>query len=128
MTNPGKLSAEAFDRIVEQAIARIPLEIRRHLDNVLISVQSRPSRELLAEMGYSPEEELFGLFTGVPLTERSLTDPPLYPDTIYIFQEPLEAFCHSREELIREIEITVVHEIAHFVGFGDDDLEALGYG
>jgi len=128
MCIPGKLSAETFDRIVEQAIARIPLEIRRYLDNVLISVQPRPGRELLAEMGYSPDEELFGLFAGVPLTERSLTDPPLYPDTIYIFQEPLEAFCLSREELIREIEITVVHEIAHFLGFGDDDLESLGYG
>lgn len=128
MAAKAKLSAEAFDRIVEQAIARIPLEIRRHLDNVLISVQPRPSRELLTEMGYSPDEELFGLFTGVPLTERSQTDPPLYPDTIYIFQEPLEAFCRSREELIREIEITVVHEIAHFMGFGDDELEALGYG
>jgi len=128
MAAKAKLSAEAFDRIVEQAIARIPFEIRHHLDNVLISVQPRPSRELLTEMGYSPDEELFGLFTGVPLTERSPTDPPLYPDTIYIFQEPLEAFCLSREELIREIEITVVHEIAHFVGFGDDELEALGYG
>ena len=128
MAEKEKLSAEAFDRIVKQAIARIPLEIRRHLDNVLISVQPHPSRELLTEMGYSPDEVLFGLFTGIPLTERSSTDPPLYPDTIYIFQEPLEAFCLSREELIREIEITVVHEIAHFMGFGDEELDALGYG
>ena len=123
-----KLSAEAFDRIVAEAIARIPQEFRRHLDNVLISVQPYPSRELLAELGFSPDEELFGYFSGVPLTERDLTDPPLYPDTIYIFQEPLEDFCQSREELIDEIEITVVHEIAHFMGFGDDELEALGYG
>jgi predicted Zn-dependent protease with MMP-like domain len=124
----GKLSAEAFDRIVAQAIARIPWEFRRHLDNVLISVQAQPSRELLAELGFSPEEELFGYFSGVPLTERNPADPPLYPDTIYIFQEPLEACCRSREELIDEIEITVVHEIAHFMGFDDDELEALGYG
>lgn len=126
--NQAKLSSEAFDRIVKQAIARIPREIRQHLDNVLISVQPHPSRELLAEMGFARDELLFGIFSGVPLTERSLTDPPLYPDTIYIFQEPLEAFCRSREELIEEIEITVVHEIAHFVGFGDDELEDLGYG
>lgn len=122
-----KLSAEAFDRIVAQAIARIPLIFRRHLDNVLISVQAQPSRELLAELGFSEGEELFGFFSGIPLTERNPTDPPLYPDTISIFQEPLEAFCRSREELIDEIEITVVHEIAHFMGFGDDELEALGY-
>lgn len=123
-----KLSAEAFDRVVKQAIARIPLEIRRYLDNVLISVQPHPSRELLAELGFPPDELLFGIFSGVPLTERSLTDPPLYPDTIFIFQEPLDAFCLSREELIEEIEITIVHEIAHFMGFGDDELEDLGYG
>ncbi|HSO09381.1 MAG TPA: metallopeptidase family protein, partial [Desulfoprunum sp.] len=103
-------------------------EIRRHLDNILISVQPRPDRELLAEMGFAPDEELFGIFTGVPLTERSPTDPPLYPDTIHIYQEPLEAFCRNREELIEEIEITVVHEIAHYMGFDEDDLIALGYG
>lgn len=123
-----KMSAEAFDRVVEQAIARIPQEIRRNLNNVLIVVQPSPGREFLTEMGFSPDEELFGLFSGIPLTERSPTDPPLYPDTIYIFQEPLEAFCLNREELIREIEITVVHEIAHFMGIDDDELEALGYG
>jgi predicted Zn-dependent protease with MMP-like domain len=123
-----KLSTEVFDRLVEQAIARIPLEIRRHLDNLIISVQPHPSRELLAEIGFSQGELLFGIFSGVPLTERSPADPPLYPDTIYIFQEPLEAFCLSHEELIREIEITVVHEIAHFIGFDDDELESLGYG
>ncbi|MBB5349465.1 metallopeptidase family protein [Desulfoprunum benzoelyticum] len=121
--NPGE-----FNRLVEQAIARIPLEIRRYLDNILISVQRRPDRQLLAEMGLAPDEELFGIFTGVPLTERSPADPPLYPDTIHIYQEPLEAYCRSREELIEEIEITVVHEIAHYMGFDEDDLVALGYG
>jgi predicted Zn-dependent protease with MMP-like domain len=126
--NKARLSAKDFDRVVEQAIARIPPEIRRNLDNILISVQPRPSRELLEELEFAPDEELFGVFSGVPLSERSPADPPLYPDIIYIFQEPLEAFCRSREELIEEIEITVVHEIAHFVGFGDDELEAFGYG
>ena len=123
-----RLTTEAFDRIIEQAIARIPEEIRRHLDKVLISVQKRPSHAMLEELGFDPDETLFGVFYGVPMTERNPSDPPLYPDIIYIFQEPLEEFCISRAELIEEIEITVVHEIAHFVGFSDADLEALGYG
>lgn len=123
-----KLSPKEFNRLVELAISRIPLEIRRHLDNILISVQPRPDRELLAEMGFAPDEELFGIFTGVPLTERSPANPPLYPDAIHIYQEPLEAYCRSRKELIEEIEITIVHEIAHYMGFGEDDLIALGYG
>jgi len=123
-----KLSTEAFARIVEQAIARIPAEIRAHLDNILISVQQRPTADILAELGLPPDEPLFGVYLGVPLIERSVTEPPLYPDTIYIFQEPLESFCRSHEELIEEIEITVVHEIAHLVGFSDEELEDLGYG
>jgi predicted Zn-dependent protease with MMP-like domain len=126
--NCPRLTSETFDRIVTQAIARIPVDIRRHLDNILITVQPRPSAEMLAELGLAPGETLFGVYWGVPLNERSLTDPPLYPDVIYIFQEPLEAFCGSREELIDEIEITVVHEIAHFLGFGEGELETLGYG
>ena len=122
------MDARTFERLVEQAIGRIPPELAGYLENVLIAVQPSPSPELLAEMGYAPDEMLFGLFTGVPLNERSLLDPPLYPATIYLFQEPLENLGLSREELIEEIEITVVHEIAHFFGFGEDELNALGYG
>jgi predicted Zn-dependent protease with MMP-like domain len=123
-----RLSDKAFDEVVQQALARIPGEIRRHLSNILITVQQRPSAEMLEEMGLPAGEPLLGLFWGVPLTARSAIDPPLYPDTIYLFQEPLEQLCSTREELIEEIEITVVHEIAHFVGLSDEQLEALGYG
>ena len=122
-----QLTTEAFARVVEQAIARIPERIRRHLENILISVKQQPDTEMVEEMGLAPDEPLFGIYWGVPLTERSLADPPLYPDTIYIFQQPLEAFCTNREELLEEIEITVVHEIAHLFGFSETDLEALGY-
>lgn len=123
-----RLSGKIFDRIVREAIARIPEEIRRHLENILIAVQPRPGADILEEAGLPPGETLFGLYRGVPLTARSATDPPLYPDTIYLFQEPLEEYCATREELIEEIEITVVHELAHFLGLRDDQLDALGYG
>jgi predicted Zn-dependent protease with MMP-like domain len=123
-----KISRRRFDQIVQQAIARIPEEFRRHLDNMIITVQSRPSPELLEEMGYAPDETLLGVYTGVPLTERStFFDPPLYPDTIYLFQEPLEQMCRSLEELEAEIEITVVHEVAHYLGIAEDRLADLGY-
>jgi len=122
------MDTSTFERIVEQAISRIPPELARYLENVLITVQAAPSPDLLVEMGYAPDDELFGLFTGVPLNERSPLDPPLYPATIYLFQKPLEALGLSRTELIEEIEITVVHEIAHFFGFNEDELEELGYG
>jgi predicted Zn-dependent protease with MMP-like domain len=123
-----RLSEEEFAAVVEQAIARVPEEIRQALGNMVITVQDHPSLELLEDLGFSPDEELFGVYSGIPLNERSVTAPPLYPDIIYIFREPLEDYCRSRRELVEEIEITVVHEIAHYLGFDEAQLQALGYG
>ena len=122
-----RLSDEEFDRIVKKALRRVPAEIRRHLDNIIISVRKRPSRQMLREMDMPPGETLFGIFEGVPLIERSVTSPPLLPDTILIFQEPLEAACETDEEIEEEIEITVVHEVAHFLGMSEERLAELGY-
>jgi len=123
-----RLSEKEFDEVVVQAIARIPEEIRRHLENIVITVQDEPDGEMLDEAGVPPGETLFGLYLGVPLTERSVIEPPLYPDMIYIFKGPLEETFSTREELIDEIEITVVHEVAHYLGMSDADLDRLGYG
>ena len=122
-----RLSDEEFDRIVKKALHRIPAEIRRHLDNIVISVRKRPSRQMLREMDLPSGEALFGIFEGVPLIERSVTSPPLFPDTILLFQEPLAAACETDEEIEEEIEITVVHEVAHFLGMSEERLAELGY-
>lgn len=123
-----RLSDKDFDRLVQRAIARIPLEIRRHLDNILISVQKRPSPELLEELGYPADEPLLGVFWGVPLMDRSVMDPEPFSDRIFLFQEVLEEACETVEKLEEEIEITVVHEIAHALGMDEDRLAELGYG
>jgi predicted Zn-dependent protease with MMP-like domain len=123
-----KLSDKEFDRIVKRAIRRIPQEIRRHLDNLVISVQRRPPEDVLEEMGLAVDEPLLGLYTGVSQSDRSITAPPLFPDTIFLFQEPLEEECATAEDLEQEIEITVVHEIAHALGISEERLVALGYG
>ena len=122
-----KLSDKDFDRIVKRAIRRIPEELRKHLDNVLISVRKRPTEEMLEEMEVPLGEELLGYFSGVPIGDQSVTDPPLYSDTIFIFQEPLEEMCRTVEELEEEIELTVVHEIAHYFGISEERLQELGY-
>jgi predicted Zn-dependent protease with MMP-like domain len=123
-----KLSNKEFDKIVQRAIRRIPDEIRMHLDNILITVRQWPDPDLLEEMGYPPDEPLLGVYWGVPLSERSAAEPPLYPDTIFIFKGPLEEMCAHLQELEDEIEITVVHEIAHFIGISEERLAELGYG
>lgn len=122
-----KLSKKEFDKIVRRALNRIPRDLRQHLDNVLISVQKRPTKEILEEVDQPPDEPLFGLFQGFPLSERSLTSPPLFPDSILLFQEPLEEACETLAELEEEIELTVVHEVAHFFGITEERLAELGY-
>ncbi len=122
-----KVSDREFDSIVKSAVRRIPKEIRHHLDNIMITVRKRPTATMLHELGIERDDELLGLFQGVPLIERSVTSPPLFPDTIYLFQEPLENMCETIEELEEQIEITVVHEVAHYVGMDEERLAELGY-
>lgn len=122
-----KIDERGFDRIVKRAVGRIPEEIRQHLENVVISVRKRPSRQMLADVGLGRDDELLGLFQGVPLIERTFTAPPLFPDTIFLFQEPLERACETIDELEEQIEITVVHEVSHFIGMDEERLAELGY-
>ena len=122
------ISRQEFEAAVEKAIESIPEMFRAQLNNMTIAVEDRPSRELLQEMEMPPGETLLGVFTGVPLPERSVIEPPLYPDVILIFREPLMAACHNMEVLEAEIAITVMHEVAHYLGLDEAQLEALGYG
>jgi predicted Zn-dependent protease with MMP-like domain len=123
-----RIGRQEFEDTVERALEMIPEMFRAQLHNMTIAVEDRPSRDLLREMDVPPGETLFGLFTGVPLPQRSVTEPPLYPDAILIFREPLMHACRSREELEEEIAITVVHEVAHYLGLSEEQLEELGYG
>ena len=123
-----KLSQKEFDRAVRRAFKRIPAEIRDHMENVVLTVRRRPSQEMLDDLGMSRDNPPLGLYQGASLMERSMFAPPTYPDTIFIFQEPLEEMCTTLEELEREIEITVVHEVAHFLGMSEEHLVELGYG
>jgi len=122
------INRKAFEEAVERAIESIPDMFRAQLTNIVIAVEDRPSAELLREMGLPPGETLFGVFIGVALPERSPVDPPLYPDEILIFREPLLAACPTMDELEEEIAITVVHEVAHYMGLSEERLEELGYG
>jgi len=123
-----KLTEKEFDRIVRKAISRIPSEIKDHLENLVITVRKRPSAAMVKEMEMPDGDALLGVFQGIPLTDRTITTPPLFPDRIILFQEPLEKVSRSPEELADQIEITVVHEVAHFLGMSEEELVELGYG
>lgn len=123
-----KLSTAEFDRMVQKALNGIPPEIRRHLDNILITVQKQPPKTLLKEMGLPVDRTLLGVYSGVSRLRRSATHPPLFPDTIFLFQEPIESQCHTLEALEEQIRVTLVHEVAHALGMSEKELQGLGYG
>ncbi len=122
------MDGEDFEKEVEQALDRLPEEFRSRLHNVAIVIEKRASKKRLLAMGFDPEEDVvYGLYEGIPLSDRSVSDPPLFPDKITIFSEPLMQDFPDPAARRREIRRTVVHEIAHFLGMDDEEIEKLGY-
>ena len=123
-----RLSSKAFDLAVREALDRIPEELLGYIEDVAILVEKEPSPEILEDLEVSEGETLFGAYFGTPHGERSVFDTQIEPDRIVIYKGPLEDFCETVEELIQEIEITVVHEVAHHFGINDEVLARYGYG
>jgi predicted Zn-dependent protease with MMP-like domain len=115
-----------FYELVERALEGLPPELSELLDNVAIVVDDWPEYPTPLVFG-DPDVTLYGLYEGVPLTERGAGYYAVLPDKITIFRGPLERD-FSREELEEQIQITVVHEIAHHFGFDEERLEELGWG
>ena len=116
---PIEMDAARFDALVDQALDEIPDELAALVQNVVVLVEQEP-----------PEDEpadLLGLYDGVALTERWGTPPVELPDRIFVFRGPLLDMCETEEELVEEVRITVVHEIAHHFGIDDARLHDLGY-
>lgn len=113
---------------VARLLDRLPKRFRDALRNLEIVVEKHPSADLLRAEGLDPRHDtLYGLYQGVPLPDRSEFDPPMLPDKITIFSEPLLADFSDPEELRAEIRLTVLHEIAHYFGMDEEEIEDLGY-
>jgi predicted Zn-dependent protease with MMP-like domain len=122
------LDHQEIRKEVARVIDRLPRRYREQLRNVEFVVEERPSVELLRAEGLDPRyDTLYGIYQGVPLPERSALDPPLLPDKITIFAEPLLEDFPDPEELREEIRLTVLHEIAHYFGMDEEEIEDLGY-
>ena len=118
------MNRDRFRRMVQQALEEIPEPFAQRIAGVAIVVRREPNAEDRAEAGLEGDDELFGLYTGTPLTERFDYQMAL-PDRIVIFQGPHERH-FSRDALPREIRRTVMHEVAHHFGIDDARLEELG--
>ena len=113
-----------FARAVDAAIANLPRSIREQVEGVSIQIEDFPPPDLVRSERISPQT--VGLFMGVPRTEAMMTDQPLDLDRILLFKRNLEKICQDEEDLIEQIQITVRHEVGHYLGLDEDDLERLG--
>ena len=115
------VSAAEFEALVAEALDTIPEEFQRHLRNTLVTVEERPTREQLEDVGIRGYGTLLGLYQGTPLIHRDANFAAL-PDTIVLFRQPILRASRSRADVIRQVQETVVHEIGHFFGLSDEDL------
>jgi predicted Zn-dependent protease with MMP-like domain len=112
-----RLPPERFDELVADALDEIPPELTRMMDNVVVLVSDR-----------NPDEpDLLGLYEGIALTERGFDYAGALPDRIFLYRGPILAACATEEEVVEEVAVTVVHEIAHHFGIDDERLHELGW-
>jgi predicted Zn-dependent protease with MMP-like domain len=117
---------QRFDRLVDRALASIPPRFRTALDGVAIVIADEPSPSQLRENGLGPDETLYGLYEGVPLSEWGGDWVPV-PTRILLFRLPLEEDYPDPDDLADEVRITLLHELAHHLGIEDEDrLRELG--
>ncbi len=114
------MSREEFEDAVRDALDEIPEELADQMDNVVVLVEDDPPPE---------DPELLGLYEGVPLTERGeFWAAGALPDRITVYRRPTLALCESADEVVDEVAVTVVHEVAHHFGIDDERLHELGWG
>jgi predicted Zn-dependent protease with MMP-like domain/Flp pilus assembly protein TadD len=121
---PTRIDDEAFARVVRESIDNLPRSFREHVEHVPVLVEDFPSVELITRENLSPQ--ILGLFLGVPRTEASRTEQPADLDRVLLFKRNLEKVCRDEAELTEQIQITVRHEIGHYLGLDEDDMERLG--
>lgn len=122
------VSKQRFGELVERALDRLPEPFATHLEELTIEIKERPTKRQLRDAGLEDDELLLGLYVGNPFTERSVLHSGQLPDKIYIFQEDVELASDSEANLVEQVRVTVLHEIGHHFGLGEDDLDQLGYG
>ena len=115
-----------FHTLVTRVVQNLPEDVLPLLDNVAIVVEDEPTAVHLDESDVESGSELFGLYQGIPRTERDSSYSLVTPDRITIFAGPLERACVTRRELEDQIRITVLHELGHHLGYDEFGLDLLG--
>ncbi len=124
---PVRMTRAEFDREVRKAARKLPRQFRQCLDRVPVIVQDLPHVGLVGEGDQDLPPDILGLFDGVPLPDTEAMEVmQLRPNSIYLFQRNLERAAHDGEDLIEQIRITLWHELGHYLGFEEEDMDGLG--
>ena len=121
------ISREEFEQLVVDAVATLPPAILDKMENVAITVQEWPTRAQLRSSRVPPGSTLFGLYQGIPLTQRTSHYGMVAPDRITIFRGPLVAYYATPEAIVEQVRKTVIHEIGHYFGMNEAQIASLGY-
>ena len=114
-----------FEQIVADALNTIPQRFRRAMSNIAIVVEDEPPPDLLREMEIDPPDTLFGLYQGIPLTERRWDYGNALPDRILLFQGPHQREAQNEEDLVASVGETLIHEIGHYFGLSEEEIEEI---
>ena len=122
------MTRDEFEDLVESALKALPRSFRMKLRNIAVVVEDWADEETLREMGIEPPDTLYGLYRGIDLTRRDASYANVLPDTIHIYQGPIEEDCADPEEMADLVRDVVAHEIGHYFGLDDDTMEDIEQG
>jgi len=117
-----------FEALVERALRTLPRRFKERIANVAIVVEDWADDETLRELDIEPPDTLYGLYRGIDLTHRDTSYGNVLPDTIHIYQGPIEEDCADAAEMAELVRDTVIHEIGHYFGLDDDTMEGIEQG
>jgi predicted Zn-dependent protease with MMP-like domain len=122
-----RLYRHRFERLVARAMRQLPPHFADRLENVAVVVEDEASPRQKREVGLGPDQDLLGLYQGVPQPQRAAAYGMVLPDKITLFQRPIEDLCRSEGEIMEQVRHTLIHELAHHFGIDDDRLEEIGF-
>ena len=117
-----------FESLVERALGSLPRQFKEKIRNVAVVVEDWADDETLDELGIEPPDTIYGLYRGTDITRRDSSYGNVLPDTIHIYQGPIEEDCVDVDEMADLVRDTVIHEIGHYFGLDDDTMEGIEQG
>ena len=116
------MEKERFEKLIEEALAKVPRKFKELLENVAVIVEDKPVKDVYEQTGTSPQNLLLGLYHGIPYKYRGPYYGNIPPDVIVIYQKPIESLCTTEEDIREKVREVVLHEIGHFFGLSEIEL------